>query len=427
MDLLKLKTKSDNPSNEEPKRKKIKTGENKGEIPKLILLKNGNSFQSKLKFSNPDMLENVQEPALLSAIVDTKTKFYKNQIKKPRKKKGKKKTLKSKTKQPIINCSLIGKIKVCDVDTINKKYDIQKKKNCFDGEEPDLSKINNAMTFERFGTDKQTIEYFKKLHKKYFSKSMQDTIVIINNIIFINLLTNMHCVSLVNVILTTLQDKYVMTKNIQFQTMLHIKYIKILDEIIKNNCIDVISVFEDSHFEHALLMFILSLFTCLKVFGSNILKNSSVLLKKLKKLDWTSVKKENVDPKKIQFTLNSDIFCSTYYRLSQIIGEGSTTDPYVIQFWELFYIQPMIKTSYFHLAVEALLNDSGAEKLISSIDQASNKIRSETRLINGQNSLLSNEIELKKLISMVNNSSQGIIYSNDTAQPSTSGFNNTNE
>lgn len=478
--------------NKEPKRKKIKI-EKKGEIPKLILSKNGDEFQSKLKFSNPDMLKNYQES--VSDTTNKKVKSYKNKNKKSKKKKQKKSTSKSKMNQPVtnplvvgqikvrnvhsinsnfdsiqkeVNCfdvekpddnkmndplkfeldnnqkneseketqmestskskmnqpitnpSLVGKIKVRDVQSINVNYDsIQKKTNCIDKEKSDIDEINDALTFEPLGINAQTVQNFEKFHKKYIGKYTQNIIMIINNTVFINFLTVMDYMSQLNDILSW-KDKYVMAQNIQFQTLLHIDYIKVLDNVIKNNCFEIISVFEDSHFEHGLLMFVLILFINLKVFGSDLFKDNNVILKKLERIDWTSVEKNKFDHNKIQTTLKSDEFRSTYIRLSTFIGEGSSTDPDVIKFFELFFIPRMIKISYFDTAVKTILNNADPEELKNSIDEASNKIHLDAQLENDQPCSLFNKIELQKLIALVNNSTQGITSSNDTAEPSTS-------
>lgn len=391
-----------------------------------------NSVQTKLKFSNKDILSNPENKIrfLSSGEINTGLKNRSNDIilskKKPALKRASENNIKP---SALANSVSIGKIKIRNVRTINENFDlINDEIMLYHTEKPDVSRVNSnaPLIFPRFETNQLTLQYFELLHKKYFDKHIQDTIVIINNVVFMNLLTNIHCISRINWILQW-KDKHKMTQNIRFQSILHIKYVNILDDVLKKNCIDIISNFEDSDYDHAFLMLMLSLFASLKMFGSNVFKNSSVILKKLERLQWESVKRQHFDPNRVQMIFKSDVFCSCYHKLSKLIGEGSYTDPNIVKWWELFCSPAIFKTAYFHSAIKAITNSADIEKVVRLIDKASDNIRLYSHLKNGENSLAFKEDKFKSLIALVNDSARINTSNNETILPCASGFDALNQ
>lgn len=401
-------------TNGEPNRKKLKTEEIELEIPKLILSKSGDTFKSKLKYSKlqPENCDLKTLPYKLN----TKNEVEPSNIEKcmlinNNKKKEKKKEKKEIKESVTHNSSLIGKIKVRNVNTINANFT---KINYFDTEKSDVSQSNSPFVFPPLGTKKVTMLCFEQLHKKYFNKNVQDALAINNNILFMNMLTNMHCISRVNFILRK-NDKNVMAQKVYKLTVLYINYFEKLDKILQTNIIDLISIFDDSDFEHGFLMIILSLFVGLKMLSSKIFRKSNVLLTKLKKLQWKVIKGKNVDHNKIQTALESDTFCSCYYKISELIGEGSHTDPNIIECWKLLFIPSVLKITYFNSVTDAIINATDVNKLEGLLEEASNKIR--------QNSFSLSDTKIENLIALVNKSTQNNINgSHDMAKPSTSGL-----
>lgn len=419
---------NDESGNEEPKRKKFKTEKEEVDVSKGIMSKNLNSIQMKLKFSNKDIFKKPQDKdlPLLSAKINTGLKNRSNKIILNKKKAAFKRTSEKKIERSALEMS---KLKLHNMHTMNENFDlIDNKIMLFDTEKPDVSRVNNNMPliFPRFETNQFTLQYFELLHKKYFNKHIQDTIVIINNIVFMNLLTNIHCISRINWILRW-KDKHKMIQNIQFQSILHIKYVNILDNVLKKNCIDIISNFEDSDYEQAFLMLMLSLFASLKMFGSNVFKNSSVILKKLERLQWESIKHQQFDHNRVLMTFKSDVFCSCYHKLSKLIGEGSYTDPNTVKWWELFCSPAIFKATYFRSAFKAITNSADLEKVVSLIDKAAKNIRFYSHLKNGKNSPVYKKDKLKKLIALVNDSTRINTNNNETIQPCISGFDAPNQ
>lgn len=418
---------NDESGNEEPKRKKFKTEKQEVEVSKAIMSKNLNSIQMKLEFLNKGILEKPQNEdfPLLSAKINTGLQNRSNKIIFFKKKPVFKRVPEKKFERSALANSLsLGKIKLRNIQTIDGNFgSIKNKIMLFDTEKNDVSRVDNNMPliFPRFETNQLTLQYFELLHKKYFDNHIQDTIVIINNIVFMNLLTNIHCISRINWILRW-KDKYKMTQNIQFQSILHIKYVNILDNVLKKNCIDIISSFEDSDYEQAFLMLMLSLFASLKMFGSNVFKNSSVILKKLERLQWDNVKHQQFDHSRVLMTFKSDEFCSCYHKLSKLIGEGSYTDPNIIKWWELFCSPAIFKAPYFRSAIKAITNSADLDKVVSLIDKASKNIRLYSHLKNGGNSSVFKKNKFKKLIALVNDSTRINTNNNETIQPCTSGF-----
>lgn len=418
---------NDESGNEEPKRKKFKIENKEVEVPKVMMSKNLNSIQMKLKFSNKGTLKKPQNKdlPLLSAKINTGLKSRTNKIILNKKKAAFKRASEKKIERSALANSLsMSKIKLHNINTMNENFNlINNKIMLFDTEKPDASRVNNniPLIFPRFETNQLTLQYFELLHKKYFDNYIQDTIVIINNIVFMNLLTNIHCISRINWILRW-KDKHKMIENIQFQSILHIKYVNILDNVLKKNFIDIISTFEDSDYEQAFLMLMLSLFASLKMFGSNVFKNSSVILKKLERLQWESVKHQQFDHNRVLMTFKSNVFCSCYHKLSKLIGEGSYTDPNIVKLWELFCSPAIFKATYFRSAIKAITNSADLEKVVSLIDKASKNIRLYSHLKNGENSPMYKKDKLKKLIALVNDPNRVNTNNNETIQPFNSGF-----
>lgn len=416
-------------ANEEPRRKKIKTEEIKVEIPKLILSKHGGAFKSKLKFSNNAVLNNDQnsQPTFSydridkTGVMDDRQTHSSSNNQVRKKSRDKKKTYKIKiehTSAPTAAVTSVADISSTDKTMAACEY---LETTTDDTRESDDLTIDHNTPLHinlQLGPNQPTLRRFEQLHQKYFDKSVQDTVVIINNIVFMNLLANMHCMSRINNILN-MADKRVMAQIVQSQTTMYIKYVKTLDDLLRKYCIDVVSIFENSDYEHALLMFTMSLYTGLQTFGSIVFKSGSVILNKLERVQWGSttcdaVKKTDFDHNKILTTLKSESFCSCYHTLSTLIGQGSKTDPTVVKCWELFVTPTIINMTHFLSTIEAIVNAADVDTVVHLIEEASNNVRLCSHSENGENPSSSlNKIKIDNLIALVNNSSRESTSNND--------------
>lgn len=403
--------------------RKIKTQKIKAEIPKLILSKHGGAFKSKLKFSNNAILDNDHnnQPEFSDYGTDEATCSNSNDRIK-RKFRNKKKSIKVRIERlSTVATAVTSMSNVLLTDQSNRLHHDLKITTTKDENKSNLSTIvyNTSLQIDlQLGPDQPTLRRFEQLHRKYFDKSVQDTVVIINNIVFMNLLANMHCMSRVNSILN-MTDKHIMAQTVQNQTTMYIKYVIVLDDLLRKYCIDVISIFENSDYEHALLMFTISLYTGLQTFGSIVFKSGSVILNKLERVQWGdttngTVKNDNFDHSRILTTLKSETFCSCYHTLSTLIGQGSKTNPTVVKCWELFVTPAIINMTHFLSTIEAIVNATDIDTVVHLIDEASNNVRLYSNLENGNNqSSLLNKAKIEKLIALVNNSTREENISNN--------------
>lgn len=424
-------------ANEEPRRKKIKNEVIKVEIPKLILSKHGGAFTSKLKFSNNAILDNNQnsKPTFSydeinkTGVMDDLQNHSSNNYRIRKKSREKKKTYKIKIERTSTATATVTS--VADISSTNKTIAICDNSDTttdYTRESDDVTIDHNTPLHInlQLGPNQPTLRRFEQLHRKYFKKSVQDTVIIINNIVFINLLANMHCMSRVNNILN-MTDKCVMAQIVQSQTTMYIKYIKTLDDLLRKYCIDVVSIFENSDYEHALLMFTMSLYTGLQTFGSIVFKSGSVLLNKLERIQWSdtscdAVKKIDFDHNRILTTLKSETFYSCYHTFSTLIGQGSKTDPTVVKCWELFITPAIINMTHFLSTIEAIVNAADVDTVVNLIEEASNNVRLRSHSENSENLSSSlNKIKIDNLIALVNNSTQEYTSNNGQLTENISG------
>lgn len=408
--------------NKEPNHKKIKTVDNTVQIPKLIIPNKKETIKSNKKHSN-DLDNNQNKKSSVSSHV-TNTKCgvtsSKNIIK--RKANMSKQNIKKKV---AAKKSLINKIKINDVQTINYNYDLTNKQSFFFVDSK--TKTSGVVQFKtssidlRLDVNRSTLTHFYYIYEKYFNESVQNSIIIANNIVFINYLTCMHVISRTNCLLR-MKDKNAMKQSIYNQSVICIKYVNLFDQIIKQNCIKVISLFEDADYEHGLLIFLLSLFTNLKIIGGNLFKNGNVVLQKLQQLSWENETKNNFDHNKIIRTLKSKTFCSYFHKLAAYISENSTLEPEFIKFWQLFCIPSVFKNLfYFRSSIDAIINFVDINEIVNLLNNASNSVHSH---FPGKKELKA--LQYEELISFIRNKTENNDISNEIIQPSTSGLSSLN-
>lgn len=401
--------------NGEPGNKKLRTEEINVEVPKLILSKDGETFRSRLKFTSRDAVENDHSKvtAMCSSCetrveVDTgrsraKKRHHRDKRRTVVAREDERPTTRNAPNPPdrVVLSRRSGEkrdwIGCCSVTGRGGANSAERSSEYVFSGAPSVGL--------QLGIDQQTMRRFEELHEKYFDRSVRDTIVIIGNVVFMNLLTIMHCVSLMNRKLATKDRRAAVARDIRAQSTLYVKYVQTLDDVLKDNCADVISIFGESDYEHALLMFILCLYTGLKTFGSAVFDTGGVILKKLERLRWeeAATKHANFDHDRVLATLKSDTFRSSYHRLSTMIERGSNADPYVVKCWQLFFTPTVFRMTHFLSATEAIMNATDVDTIVRLIDDACNNVRLCSYVKHRNNPSSSNEDTIDKLIALVGN------------------------
>lgn len=238
----------------------------------------------------------------------------------------------------------------------------------------------------RLAKIKPSFRNFHRLREKYFNKFVQDSIVIIDNIIVIKALTNIHSISRIRQVSNKQRNEQYEVQNIGLELNLHLDYMKIIETILTKNCVGVISTFEDSDYEHGLLMFILCLFVGLKTFKP--LEKSYVLLNKFEQLQWETVK-QDFNHRKLLLTLKSNTFHLCYNELSKLIDEDYKKNPSnLTKHWKLF-TTPSFNINHFHSVIDAITSASDTTKIIRLIEEASNNLRLNSKVNNLQSPSIS--------------------------------------
>lgn len=390
----------------------------------MILSKKGNIFKSKLVYLKKGNSQNkLKRTSLSSEKNNGQLKITPNEIKV-----NKTEISSENIENNVITNKLWNyKIRVTNVDTINYNYDLVRM---------DLLFFDGFMKYKTFQIAKKPvfnlhleinkciIYHFEEIHRKYMNESVQHSIIIMNNILFVNLFTSLHCISKINSVLET-KNQNEMRKRVLNLSILNANYVNMTDNLLRKIFIEIISLFKDSDYEHGLLLLLINISNGLKVYGNNLFENSNVILQKFQQIFWENKEKENVEKfnhNKIICILKSDIFCTYYKALIKLIGNKSNTYPELIRFGKLFFIPSILKNmQYFHSAYEAIENSAEIDNVENLLNEASNNVRSCSSIENSENSSL-NAIKIKKYISFINNSTKKN-DSNKTDLPSTSGYN----
>lgn len=300
-------------------RKRPKTENVKEAVPKLILSKYGGTFRSKLKFTDRRVVEN------------------RHNLPRP-----------------------------------EDRDDVEVAKGDGDDDDDELRRTGGGGGGDDGGGGggEPTVRRFEELRDKYFDRSVRDTIAVVVNVVFVNLLTVMHCMSLMYV---------AHRRRRRVRWPLYVEYVRAMDRVLADNCADVISMFADSDYEHALLMFALSLYTGLKAFGCASLRTGTVVLKKLERLRWHEAAAAKsvtaFDHGRVMATLTSDAFRSSYGSLSAAIERGTGDDPYTVKCWQLFFTPAVARIACFLSATEAIANAADVDTVVQLIDEACDDAR----------------------------------------------------
>lgn len=314
-------------------------------------------------------------------------------------------------------------MRVTNVDTINYNYDLVRMELLFfDGFIKYKTFQTNTFSLDlNLKTNQLVIQKFEEVHKKYFNESVKNKITIINNILHVNLLTSLRCIWKINSIME-MQNQNEMNKNIESLKILNTNYINVFDNLLQKYCIEIIILFKDSDYEHCLILLLLNLINSLNIDGIDFYENSNIILEKFKQISWEDQKNKKFNHNKIIAILRSDIFCSYYKKLSQIIGDESNTSHEFNRFRNLFFIPSVITKQYFFFpSIDAIFNSVNVVSVKKLLSLAINNLLSHC-IASGENSCSNASITYDN-ISFTNNSIKIKEDSYKLAKLSSSGFN----
>lgn len=210
----------------------------------------------------------------------------------------------------------------------------------------------------------------EKLYVKYFSKYVQDTIVIIANILNLISMSNKYHKNRVN---ESCKKRFEVDKLKEScdADRLHRKHKTILETKLKNNFICVISSFAESEFDSAFQMFFLSILTVLRVLDQAKFKKGGIFNNLVHSL-WNSLKNSKFNhqfKQKIFSMFRSKTFQPDCINLISIIEDSRDIDPGVTNRMTLFFVSTVYSRDYFQPVINAVTSDSN-EDLELLIDNA---------------------------------------------------------
>ncbi|KAL4143659.1 hypothetical protein QTP88_005969 [Uroleucon formosanum] len=210
----------------------------------------------------------------------------------------------------------------------------------------------------------------ENLYKKYFSKSVQDTIVIIANILNIISMSNKHHKARMDESFKKKSEAEKLKERCD-ANRLHGRHKKILETKLKNNFITVVSSFEEPEFDSAFQMFFLSILTVLRVLDQPKFRKGSIF-KNLVLLLWNSLKNSDYNHPKVYNMFRSKAFRPDCIDLISLIEDSRDTDPGVTDRMSLFFVSTVNSREYFQAVIDAVTSDSN-EDLGVLIDNASSQ------------------------------------------------------
>ncbi|XP_022181956.1 uncharacterized protein LOC111041828 [Myzus persicae] len=201
----------------------------------------------------------------------------------------------------------------------------------------------------------------EKLHKKYFSKFVQDSIVTIANILNIISMARKHY-------------KARMAESLEKRSegeILNANHTTILETKLKDNFSALVSSFEGPDFDTVFKMLFLSILTVLRVLDQPKFRKGNIFNKVLLFLQ-NSLKKSKYNHPKIFSMFRSKTFHPDCIDLIRIIEDSRDTDPGVIDRMPLYFIATSESQIYFQAVIDAVTSDSN-EDLALLIDNATFK------------------------------------------------------
>jgi len=234
--------------------------------------------------------------------------------------------------------------------------------------EPSTSESNEDKRSEscKNKTEENKIK-IEDLYERYFSKSVQDTIVIIANILNVISLSNNHHKSRMDESFRKKTEAEKLKERCD-ANRLHGRHKKILEKKLKSYFTDVVSLFQESEFVEAFQMFFLSILTVLRVLDQPKFKKGSIF-KNLVLLLWNILKNTEYNNPKVFTLLRSKDFRPNCIDIISLIEDCRDSDSGANGRMSLFFVSTVSSREHFQTVIDAINNDSN-EDLELLIDYA---------------------------------------------------------
>jgi len=233
------------------------------------------------------------------------------------------------------------------------------------------TKVNGVkLPFNGKNNIKGNLTVIEKLYKKYFSKTVQDTIVTIANILNIISMSNKHHKARMDESFKKRSEAEKLKERCD-ANRLHTRHKTILETKLKINFMKVVSSFLESEFESAFQMFFLSILTVLRVLDQPKFKKGSIF-KNLVLLLWNSLKNSEFDHPKVFSMFRSKTFRPDCIDLISLIEDSRDIDAGITDRMTLFFVSTVNSREYFQAVIDAVTSDSN-EDLSALIDSASHQ------------------------------------------------------
>lgn len=315
--------------------KKINQTENEINTLKLVLTrkKGTDQFKSQLKFT----LNN--EKCNASSTTVTEIESMKNVCE------GSTKSVSSNSK--------IGQIKCRDLKTMieDHKYTIYME-NFF-------NKNSVVPLYSTVVRGNVLIHEIEKLYNKYFKKPVQDSIIIIANILNIIIICNKNYKSQMDKLFMKPNSSEKCTERLNAKN-LHSMHTNNLETILKKHFIYIVSSIVNTEFELTIKMISLSILIIFIVLDhpkfniTNIFKMLVFVLNK-------SLKNSEFEYPEFYSIINSDSFNSDCYGLLSLIESSRDKDPSITDRMAFFFVSTVNGQEYFKTVINAITSDSNED------------------------------------------------------------------
>lgn len=275
--------------------------------------------------------------------------------------------------------SKIGSIQCCDMSKLVEPSKLEEYYYCFDlshkipkpskntEKKTGVNTSKNSSTQNSVQTKNLALSEIERLYQKYFTKSVQDNIVIIANILNMISMSNKHHKARMDESFKKKTEAEKLKERCDANRM-HLRHKKILESKLKKYFVEVISEFVYSEFEPAFQMFFLSILTVLRIVDQPKFKKGSIF-KNLVLLLWNSLKNSDLDHAKVFGMFRSKSFRPDCIDLISLIEDSRDNDPGITDRMSLFFVSSVNSEEYFQAVIDAVTGDSN-EDLGLLIDNA---------------------------------------------------------
>lgn len=246
--------------------------------------------------------------------------------------------------------------------------------------QPSTDKFNNSLYSTKLNGVKYPLNAknhvrgnlieIEKLYKKYFGKSVLDTIIAITNILNIISISNKHHKERMDDTFKKISEAE-KCKERCTANHFHRVHKTVLETKLKTNFVYVISSFAESEFDMVFQMFFLSIFTVHRILDQPTFRKGHIFNNLILLLS-TSLKNSSYNHPKMFSIFLSKTFRSDCIELISLIEDSRHTDPEIIHRMPLFFISTVESQRYFQAATNAVTGKFN-ENLELLIDNATSQ------------------------------------------------------